>query len=781
MKKYIAILGILLGTAWAGCQDELATNGNNPQRNPEEGLPVMFTTEILPREMAGGALSRAGITDDYKQDFIEVYEEEDGEGNTVTRGDFLHVSATFTLLGADGQPVTAPGTAETVTQYELLQYEDGEWQSTDGTLLRWPWNAEKGTFTVYYVSESRGFLNGEADGSFDVDLGTLTSQTDPLKAVTEDVEYGYAVPLKFEHLCTKLSITDVSTRGSEYWAKIEQTTGTGIANQFSLKLNDDGTLTHSFSSIGDNPHVSAQRTADNYVSYYLAPGDYAGMSLTYRYDRPYLTLNIEQLNGVNGEDGLQAGKSYVVSITENLGSIEIDEDEDDWWDDPDEEDVTEVELNSEEINAFLKAICDGQAWSQNGTPVLGVSPDINGGTELLVSVDFQDNSFSDHDLPTTAVFNGNYHYIKNVSRPLFNQINGGRILNLCLSDVSIETKEGATSPEYVTSAGAMARESTTAGDAIQNVRLNEVTIKVKPTTDYDTPCNVGALVGISNSTMSDIALGGDIHIEVYTTDGERRLGTINVGGIIGQLNASGNLSNVSRLEEEAPGTLTVTSACTNQLGDRNTGGLVGLSNGHIADCTLSNTTVDASQTRGILVYTGGLVGMARGTVGTHGTTSASDANGIFRSTFDGTIKCGRAYSHTATENEEAVEGHAYAGGVVGYAYWSDQITDNEIFGTIAGPIGEGDNPFQPLENSIYATGGLIGQAYNAPTSGNTTWICFENVGANDEENDFYVGKVAGRADTASQATSNTSHVSGDWNNIGATIDASDLPGEETGN
>ena len=777
MKKYIAILGILLGTALAGCQDELEMNGNNTQRNPDEGLPITFTTEILPREMAGGALSRADITDDYKQDFIEVYEETDGEGNPVTNGDFLHVSATFTLLGENGQPVTDD--PETVTQYELLQYKDGEWQSTDGTLLTWPWNAKKGTFTVYYVSESRGFL---PDGSsFDVDLGTLTSQTDPLMAVAENVEYGYAVPLVFEHLCTKLSITDVSTRGSEYWAKITRENNTGIANRFSLILNDDGTLTHSFTSVGDNPYVAAQRTEDNYVSYYLAPGNYAGMSLTYRYDRPYLTLNIDQLDGVGEEDGLQAGKSYVVSITDNLGSIEIDEDEDDWWDDPDGEEVDEVDLTTDEINAFLEAICDGQAWSKDGTPVLGVSPDINGGTELLVSVDFQNNTFSDHDLPTTAVFNGNYHYIKNVSRPLFNQINGGRILNLGLSDVTIKTAESAAEADFVTSAGAMARESTTAGEAIQNVRLNEVTIEVKPTTNYDTPCNVGALVGVSNSTMSDIALSGDIHIKVYTTDGDRRLGTINVGGIIGQLNASGSLSNVSRLEEETPGTLTVTSSCTNQLGDRNTGGLVGLSNGHIADCTLSNTTVDASQTRGIMVYTGGLAGMARGTVGSHSTTSASDANGILSSTFDGTIKCGRAYSHTATENEEAVEGHAYAGGVVGYAYWSDQIADNEIFGTIEGPIGDNGEDFQPWENSIYATGGLIGQAYNAPTSGNTTWISFNNIGENDEANDFYVGKIAGRADTTSQNNTNTSHVSGSWNDIGATIDASDLPGEETGN
>lgn len=736
MNKCIATLCIALGICFGSCQDDMDVNNGTVQRNPDKGLPVTFTTELLPMAIAGEASSRADIEDLYKNEFVE--------------GDYLHVSATFTLLSENSQP------GETTTQYELLKYKAGEWQSTDATLLTWPWNAEKATFTAYFIGASDGLL--QPNDPKEIALDTLSWNTDPLEAKTGEIAYGHAVPLTFKHLCTKLSITDVSGRGSEYWAKKEN-----IPNQFYLTRDENNTLTPSFHSVGDNSHISAQRTEDNTVSYYLAPGDYAGMSLTYRYDRPYLTLNITEL------DGLEAGESHVVSVIRNSGDITIDEDEDNEWEEPGGEDVTEVQLGTADINAFLTAIQDGTEYSYSGTPVLARSEEIEGGTELLVNVDFNNNPFNAHDLPIT-VFNGNYHYIRNIIRPLFEQINGGRIMNLGLHDVNIEE-------QYATAVGAIARESTTADatqQAIHNVRLHNINIEVTPTTNYDQTCDVGVLVGNSNSQMNAIRLGGNISVTVQTVDTERRLGTINIGGIIGQLYTSGQLSDVSQLEEEIPGTITVTSSCPNRYGDRNTGGLVGLSNGHIENCILNNATVDASNTRGVMVYTGGLAGMARGVVNSHNT----DTNGIFNSTFGGIIKCGRAYS-TSTEDESA-EGHAYAGGAVGYAYWSDHIQDNEIFGTLVGPIGDDGQDFTPWSNSIYATGGLFGQAYQAPTSGNTTWITFEDQLTNDVEN-YHIGTIAGRADANSTPENNENHTPGSWDEIGDIITSEDLPGEETGN
>lgn len=746
MNKYIAILSIVLAACFGSCQDDMGVSNGTIQRNPDEGLPIAFTTEVLLVQTVGDASSRADVEDLYKKEFVE--------------GDYLHVSATFTLLNENEESAETPATT---TQYELLRFSNGEWISTDSDLLRWPWNAEKADFTAYFIGASDGLL--QEDDPKEIALDTLSYNTDPLLAEAKEVAYGHAVRLEFHHLCTKLTLTDVSSSGSEFWAKKE-----GICNQFHLTRNENDELIHTFVTVGDNPHVAAQRTADNTVSYYLAPGDYQGMSLTYRYDRPYLTLNIDKL-GTETTEGyeLLAGTSYVVSITQNAGSITIDEDEDDWWEEPGDKTTTVKLPTEEDINAFLTAIANGTEYAYNETPVLGRSPDIQGGTELLVNVDFNDQDFDDHNLPN-AVFNGNYHYIENVKRPLFNQINGGRILNLSLYHVNIKEN-------YVTAVGAIARESTTANaTAIHNVRLHDINIYVTPTQNYDEACDVGALVGNSNSVMDSIRLGGNISVTVATTDTERRLGTINVGGIVGQLYAAGQLNHVSRLEETTPGSITVTSSCPNRYGDRNTGGLVGLSNGHIEDCLLNNATVDASKTRGIMVYTGGLAGMARGTVGTH--SSTTNTNGIFRSTFSGTIKCGRAYSASTTE--ESAEGHAYAGGAVGYAYWSDNIEGNEIFGTLVGPIGDDGQNFRPWTNSIYATGGLFGQTYQAPTSDNTTWIVFKDQLNNDVDN-YHIGTIAGRADEKSTPDQNTSHTPGDWEKIGATITATDLPGEETGN
>lgn len=737
MNKTIGILGFLLAVCLCSCKDDMVAGNNADNRNPDNGLPIAFITELTARSSIGDAASRATVTDNYKQEF--------------EAGDRIHISAVFTLLDEDGQE-----SENTTTVYDCLSFDGEAWQSTaTQSPMTWPWNASKATFTAYYIYTSDTSGGWLTEGSpLTIRLDALTDETDPLMAVVEDVEYGYAVPLTFQHLCTKLSITDVSNNATEFWAK----TAGGINDAFSLTLQSDNTLAFAFgkedATVTDT-RVAAQRTEENTVSYYLAPTvtdqiSYEGMQLTYRYSRPYLTLNLEELAD------LEAGNSYVVSITENAGSITIDEDEDDWWDDPDDEDTEEVKVD---IDEFLQAICEGTVYqTKDGTPVLGVSSDIQGGTELLVNVDFDNQTpTQEHDLPNAAVFNGNYHYIKNVAQPLFGTINGS-ISNLNLASVSIEDQlQSAT--------GSMGR-TCSANSSISNVRLTGITIQVAPNENANALCDVGALVGNCAGAIETVRLAGNIEIIVQPEDEDDAtpLGRIYIGGIVGQL--SGTLSDVSRVEEETPGTFTVTNACSNQIGERYTGGLVGLSTGRIANCTME-ANVDASEARGVLVYTGGMAGMARNA------SSASESNGgIFNSTFNGTIQCGRAYS----AEEEAVEGHAYAGGLVGYAYHVGQITGNEVFGTLIGPIGDEGQGFLPYTNTIYATGGLFGQAYQSPSSDNTTWIAFKDQLTNDTPN-YHIGTIAGRADSESTSTSNTSHIPGNWQEVGATITSEDIPGE----
>ena len=717
MNKYIITLCFLLSVCLYSCKDDIGLDNENVNREPGKGLPISFVTEISSMENQGDA---SRVDDPYKTQFNE--------------GDLLHVSAVFTLIGEGNQPIT---------QYDCFSYTQGEWVSlSELEPMNWPWNAERATFTAYYIGGSDGLL--VESQPLTVDLSTLTDDTDPLVAIKESVPYGNAVKLTFTHLCTKLTFTEVSSKGDEFWAK----TSAGINNTFQLTRNTKGELKPEFvkSEETADTWVSAQRTETNTVSYYLSPGNYEGMQLTYRYSRPYLTLNINELNN------LGANHSYVVSITQNSGSITIDEDEDDWWEDPESED--EVKLDELNIKDFLDAIAKGEAYSINQTLVLGESSTIEGGTELLVNVDFQNNTFIPIDLPNTAEFNGNYHYIKNIAHPLFNTIDGS-IINLGAYNVKINEKEGTTG------VGAMGRTLSSSG-TINNIRLNGITIKATPPQNAGELCDVGALVGNSAGSIETVRLGGNITVTVTAADPKTDLGRIYIGGLVGQL--SGSLNDVARLNEENPGSVTVTNNCPNEIGERYTGGLVGLLTGSIDNSTME-ATVDASNARGVLVYTGGLAGMARGEVGIKGT------DGIRNSTFNGTIRIGKAYS---TE-DNTVEGHAYAGGLIGHAYYVDQIDNNQVFGTLHGPTGDEDQPFNPYTNSIYATGGLFGQIYQSESSGNVTWINLREQPGTSTTN-YHIGAIAGRADKASNVTTNTSHIT-DYDPVGDYITSDDIEGE----
>lgn len=758
MNKYITILCIALASCLSSCQDDLGINNSTSQRNPEEGLPVTFITESLPPMKAKGDIaSRAN--DPYKQAFED--------------GDRLHVSATFTLLSTNGEP----DANQTVSKYTLLQFNqaNNEWQAVENTQMTWPYNAANATFTAYYIDDSEGLLLTTNPKT--ISLGDITDITDPLKAVTEEaVPYGNAVHLTFRHLCAKLTLTNLSSDAIEFWAKTdEENSAEPIKNQFQLQLERDeaGNETipdeNQFTSTGTNAHIAAQRTANNTLTFYLAPGNYYGMKLNYRYDRPYRGLNIEGLKK------LEAGTSYVIDFTQHSGSIVI-EDDDNGEEDP-EKNPNPVEMGTADINAFLQAINKGTEYRLDEEGPIILAADEDGATTLLTNIDFQGNSFNGVDLPSTASFDGNGHYIQNVIRPLFDNIQGGRIANLGIyNDENIVINENEDPTTNANAVGAIARTCQIAADDpdkanIDNVRLGGIVILAKPPQNSDLIFNVGAAVGNCQGRINNIRFAGNIKVEVATTETEREIGTVNVGGVIGQLTSSGHLSQVSRMEEDAPGSLTVISSCPNTTNDRNTGGLVGLSNGCIEDCTLTNTMVDASNTRGTMVYTGGLAGMARGTQGSHATTT----NGIFRCKFDGTIKCGLAYSED--HGDDSAEGHAYAGGAIGYAYWVDGIQENEISGTLYEPSdNSATGGFEPYENSIYATGGLFGQAFESPTSNNTTWINFENIYEGTSPN-YYKGKIAGRSDANSIADSNQSHTPGELENIGSIITSGDLPGE----
>ena len=69
MNKTIGILGFLLAVCLCSCKDDMVAGNNADNRNPDNGLPIAFITELTARSSIGDAASRATVTDNYKQEF----------------------------------------------------------------------------------------------------------------------------------------------------------------------------------------------------------------------------------------------------------------------------------------------------------------------------------------------------------------------------------------------------------------------------------------------------------------------------------------------------------------------------------------------------------------------------------------------------------------------------------------------------------------------------------------------------------------------------------------
>lgn len=712
MKKYIGFMFASLLALLCGCADETFENGKGYGRKGD-ALPVRFLTEV------------SAMEDDETEKGSRV------DKTKFEEGEAIHVFAVFTLND---------GSVERM--YECLQYKGGEWVSTasgggEGSAMSWPWNAGSAVFEAYYAPGLNGFLSQESPSS-EVLLDRFTTEPDPLHAKTEEIDYGAAVHLDFTHLCAKLTFKGLDESQEELWLK-----NTGLADAFRLVWNTDGQsdevtgLDFEFLPSQEreesNHRVAGLKSEDGGgMTFYVAPGDYGDITLAYPYNRPYLALKIEGLNG------LQANHAYTVEIKEGSGSVVNVENEEEWWNE-NEDDKNPVSLDEAEINALLQHIHDGTAYTTpDGTPIL--DKDAGGGTVLLRNLDFQNRSFTSQTLPNSARFNGNYHFINNVSQPIFTEING-EISNLGVKSFSYEGNP--ESGKYVV--GALG-ESSSPSAAISNVRLKEIAIEVIPPVNPELLCDVGALVGSHAGTISGIRLGGNIHITACSEDGGSAPGRVNLGGLVGQ--SSGRISGVSMTDDERQADIRIECDCRifsdgAVIGDRYVGGLVGLSTGQIEDCTLV-ATVNSIESQGVLMYTGGLVGMVRSSVSS--ANPAADPDVYIRScTVSGTVTGGLAFP---VSQDIYGQGHAYTGGLVGYAYYAGGITDCRVLGTVRGHASEAS--FTPRENAYYALGGAFGQVYKSEVDGVATWCGLEDILSLKDEEQYRVGVFAGRADASEE-------------------------------
>lgn len=717
------LLLLTLGSCRNDLEDVYAERG-------EKGRPVRFLTE-WPEDGMGN--TRA-ITD--KAAFEE--------------GDVMQVSAVFTLMDEGGNL-----SEETETQYATLKLENGEWVNmaaeTETQLkMEWPWNAASAVFTAYYMDKWDGPIkNNERTDPVVMDRFeyTVEDKTDPivinpepLKAMSGTVEYGHAVHLKFEHLCTRLTITDVGNE-KEYWLKLAEAGVLKNACVISLK---DNILSHEFVNeesdkvaslveviqVANEEGVMEDKRA---VTFHLEPGNYSRFKLTRRNGYSYLTIS-----GVNALAEMKAGDAYTISLEKLKGNVTPDDKDDDWWSEREPEPIEAEEFN---VKDFMEAIqaCNKDYICEldNGETITLLEYDPTRKEMLLTAdVDFKGASFTPVELKDMTTFDGGRNYIIGLAGPMFQEMRG-TVRNLYLTNAILKHDKTSlhTEDNHGEEWGILGRIGD--GMTVENVRLRDATLDIELHESNDKSYKVGALIGwVKDGVLREITLGDNVSVTVRVEEEEATQYITSVGGVVGE--CSGTLTDVRNMSQ-TPGSNPVIKVMNNCQGysTRYTGGIVGLlADGELSNCEV-NAVVDASQATGTWNYTGGAVGGVRstggaaliadvivsgkvtggGVVGVSSTHSAT--GGLVGNLQASSVTGGVAYSSVdiAITYEAGTNTYYTIGGVIGTMTGAQDISKNEgrnqfdatrythIPGYVAGAFSAGTGNWSELEEKENSTDG----------------------------------------------------------------------------
>lgn len=693
----------------SGCTDERWQENGGSAENVG-GLPIEFIMDLAP------------VTPSSRTDVANV---KIGEKTEFAPGDIIQIVANFYKKNE-----TDPAKLELMTDKSVccfLTYQKGDndlmgtWVNTSGASLYWPWESEEASFAAFYYPGFDGLLDVDKT-TLPVLLDSLDVTTDPLMAneVTK-IPYGNAVHLTFEHQCTRLVLTDLEavTGGASYtrlWMENkEEEAVSSQQNAFQLSLNEStGTtdtneqgklsLEFEFTQETDGSSVliggrstpitnsSNTENPENAIVFFLPPGDYSNVALTRRFGRPLLSWE-----GVTKLNDLAAGKSYTVSLTDLLGNITIDDD-DDWWK---EEDPYYPSENTDfDLQEFLNSIRDGKAYSytEEGKNIVVLEKLETNYLILRENINFKNEQFNEVTIAQGITFDGNGHFFKGVSKPIFETISG-HVQNLgitqsTVNNISLKTTEGNPRDSEF---GILAHESQ---GQVDDIRLDNITINV---TDLqgEGPFMIGTLVG-NNNTQPIINIEVN-EINISVTD-EIPNGSLMLGGIIGQNGENASLENVSMSGDNK---ISVTNNTQITVGSVYTGGLVGLSSSDIKNCKV-RADVDAFEATGTWVYTGGLVGSMRN----QKTDTTKDHILVDQSQNEGTVRGGECLSNT-TATGDAARGHSATGGLVGYSLRAD-IQHCTVSGTVETHTGTHNDGIE-----YYTLGGIAG-AVRAVDSADTS-------------------------------------------------------------
>ncbi len=729
MKKYISfIAGMILSCCLISCTEEQwEENGGGTEQ--QGGLPIEFVMDIAHTQ----PLTRADGTE------ITI----EGEKTAFEDGDIIQIVANFYSKDTEGTGnVLMPEESIcTMLQYQKSETDNmGKWVNYEpvpgkGKPLYWPWKSEEATFQAFYYPGFNGFIDPEKE-TLPVLLDSVDIKTNPLiTEETEKIPYGNAIHLTFNHICTRLVLTDLNdvTGGANYsrlWMENNSSTSeTSNTNAFKLRVNkvnreteqaDNGKLyfEYTFTDIqneeqkvligGKSATISQNNSnkEETAIIFFLPvsqTGDYSNVTLTRRFGRPLLNWK-----DVKGLESLLKGKSYIVSLDELRGNITIDDD-DDWWEDDQEPIKPEEEYF--DLNKFLQCIKDGVPYSYNdkeGKKIIVLEEIEENHLVLTQNIDFNNETFTPSQISSAITLDGNGHYFSNVKATIFTQIEG-KIQNLGLKKCNVSIQLDTKTPDF----GLLTK---TNRGTIENIRLSEINVSVTSIENGGT-YEVGSLVADSQGPINNIEMD---NVKVTTSSQNITDGTLMLGGLVGQTAQGAPLETVQMYSEKM---IEVTNNTKMENGSVYTGGLIGLSSSNVKECNV-RANVNTANATGTWLYTGGLVGSMRNQVGNNSyntqtfvenSTETNDSHILLEYSQNiGNVTGGECIGKVS--DDKISTGHSATGGLVGYSLRAD-IKNCIVDGIVTSHIGYNRNePTQALE--FYTIGGLAG-AVRAAKSGDT--------------------------------------------------------------
>lgn len=697
---YIFILSLLIGLA--SCTDDMM-QPSMPGEGDNE-LPIDFTF-LLPEDEAG-----TRSISNPKTNFSE--------------GDIIHIQGIFQALYNDQET--------TMIRYGAFRKVKNGWDTVPGSKMKWPNMATTGTFTAYYISGSTGLLT--LTDPLKTNMTNMATNADPLKAQSaSDIEYGRGVRMQFQHLCAYLTLEELEPLVSDnYWITANpDDPGSVINNGFQLSLNSDNTLNFEFIAIPDPDYdnmVYVGGTSINYetsqngqlethtlANFFLEPGTYDSFMIKYPGLAPvsyeFLKYDFNEIQAGAGGEGtenivpqLNAGNTYVLNVTKSPGITILAPPSAEGWDESDNYYIVDVP-------SFLEAASSGGSYyDENGVQILEGTAS---GSRLLHNVDFQfyeynglfDNFIA--DINEGSIFDGDYHYIKNIASPIF-RYNYGTIKDLGLKSINatLVTDENDDSGHDFSRMGMVCQWNYLG--TLSNIRIPEggtitglVNQEFGASPENETH-NLGIVTGSNTGTIDGVELGGIFDFTLsgyYTAESPSPMAvdiTVLFGGICGQ--NAGTISNIMSPDNNL--TLNLINNCVGNTGALYTGGMVGSSSGSMDNIVVQTLNIDCSGSEGLTLYTGGMVGELTTSGGSAGLT------GLNNCIASGSIKTGTASPYSGSDAQSA----AYTGGLAG-ALLNIPVYNSRVAIDITGPSSS-------LSEVLYATGGIFGRIRTNSQMGN---------------------------------------------------------------